>query len=153
MQRRIRRRGEVKEKRICMEAKILIFSMRDGFLNISANISLPAGTLWCMGVISELLGSAYTWDWKDYCMLYRFRIVYVPVSFRQRRWLFKLFCVGVSPVTSREEYRLWMPVNKMQRRIFGPMTEGVKEWRTWLNNGELHNLYPSHRNIKAINII
>jgi hypothetical protein len=44
-------------------------------------------------------------------------------------------------LTLREEHRLRVFENRVQRRTFGPKRDEVKgEWRK-LHNGELHNLY------------
>jgi hypothetical protein len=52
-------------------------------------------------------------------------------------------CVQAWSLTLREEHRMRVFENRVQRKIFGPKRDEVKgEWRK-LHNGELHNLHSS----------
>jgi hypothetical protein len=58
--------------------------------------------------------------------------------------------VGTWPLTLREEHRLRVFEDRVQRSIFGPKRGKVTEqWRK-LHNGELHNLYSSPDIIRQI---
>jgi hypothetical protein len=50
----------------------------------------------------------------------------------------------------REDHRLRVFENRMQRGVFGPRREeAAEDWRR-MNNEELHNLYASQNTIRAI---
>jgi hypothetical protein len=50
----------------------------------------------------------------------------------------------------REEYRLRVFENRVQRKIYGPKRNKITgEWRK-LHNGELHNLYSSRDIIRQM---